>query len=807
MNSSMRVCMCVFINRLVMAKPPEAVEEALEKIAAQLECSICLDTYTDPKLLPCFHTFCKKCLEPLTVQDHDGHTLCCPNCRKTTLLPLNGVSGLQTAFHIEHFFEIHATLTKAKEPQKMQCEKCKRSTATGYCHDCSKFVCDKCTELHQIWEEFASHQIASINDIQQEAANLVPPTKKVMYCPKHPGEKLKIYCETCGELTCNNCTILFHQGHTHNLISDTFPKHKEEIVSSLQLVKQQLVTVSEAVHALDTRAKEIEDQRMAVEVNLHEKIDNLHHALGQQRTELVGQLHQLTQQKLNSLSVQRDQCELVQTQLNSCLSYVEGSLKTNSEVEILAMKIPVLKQIEQITAESKPDILTPGQEADIQLLIDDTVDLETSCQGFAEIVTGNCTTTGNGLKAATVEEGATVPLHARDKDIGECDTLVTGHCTKSYVTGNSLKTATVGEGATVTLHVRDKDDGELADALVQDVNASLVCTRDNTIVKCDIKRKGKSTYTISYWPTTRGRHKLHININGKIVKGSPHTIIVGPNLQDFGNPVKVIEGLNEPCGVTTDSKGRIIVTECSGQCVSIFSPEWDKIQLLGIGSRSSTEGQFDYPAGVTVDDEDNIYVVDHFNRRVQKFSSDGRFVTSVGMYGSNSLQFKSPFGIGFNKKNGKLYVCDSNNYRIQILGIDLTLHHSFGSRGSGNGQFDYPYNIAFDRSGNVYVADDHNHRIQVFTPEGQYLKLFGSRGAGPGKLCHPRGVAISGDHVFIVEYGNDCVSVFSTEGEFLKLFGCKGKQKGQFQHPRSIHVNKDGFILVADCENYRIQVF
>ena len=135
-------------------------------------------------------------------------------------------------------------------------------------------------------------------------------------------------------------------------------------------------------------------------------------------------------------------------------------------------------------------------------------------------------------------------------------------------------------------------------------------------------------------------------------------MIVRPNLQDLGNPVKVIPGLNYPWGVTTDSKGRIIVTEFNGHRISIFSPEWDKTQSLGSGSKSSTEGQFHKPAGVTVDNDDNIYIVGRNSHRIQKLSSDGRFVASVGRRGSNPLQFNYPLGIGFNKKNGKLYVCD-----------------------------------------------------------------------------------------------------------------------------------------------------
>ena len=127
-----------------MATPSGVAEKALQRIKDQLECSICLDTLTDAKLLPCFHSFCKKCLEHLVVQDHDELTLCCPTCRQTTLLPSAGISGLQTDFHAEHLFEIRDMLSKTKDPQKIHCEKCDTSIATGFCRDCGQFVCDNC---------------------------------------------------------------------------------------------------------------------------------------------------------------------------------------------------------------------------------------------------------------------------------------------------------------------------------------------------------------------------------------------------------------------------------------------------------------------------------------------------------------------------------------------------------------------------------------------------------------------------------------------------------------------------------------
>ena len=746
-----------------MDEPPSVAEKALKRIMTQLECSVCLDTYTNAKLLPCFHSFCKKCLERLVVQDRNGHTLTCPNCRRTTPLPPTGVSGLQTDFHVEHLFEIRDMLLKAKAPQKTQCEKCEESLATGFCRDCGQFVCNKCTELHKKWKEFSTHQIASLSVVQKEAANLVPPTKKVMYCPKHPENILKIYCETCGELICNDCTIRLHQGHNYDLVTDTFPKHKEEIVSSLQPVKQQLATVNKAVQALVTRTKEIEDQRITVEADIHKHIDRLHQALEQRRTELVGQLHRLTQQKLKGLAAQRDQCELVQTKLSSCLDYVEGSLNTGSEGEILAMKTPVLKQIGQIAAEFNPSTLAPEQEANIQLVTDDSLDLLQACKEFA------------GVARSVYPE-------------------------KCYTTGDGLKTATIGEEATVTLHARDKDDRECT-VPIQNLTAELVCSKDGTTAECQVKDTDRSKYMIKYKPTTRGNHELHIRIKGKSTKGSPFTVTVGPPLQTLRNPIRVIGNVNEPWGLTTNSEGHIIVAEYNACCVSVFTPEGMKIRSFG--SKGSANSQFNGPTGVAVDNANNIYVVDNSNYRIQKFTTTGKFTAAVGTRGSNPLQFNSPVGIGFNKKNGKLYVSDEGNDRIQVLKTNLTHHRSFGSKGSENGQFNYPMDVAFDSTGNIiYVADRNNHHIQTFTPDGQFLQKFGT-----GQLQSPYSIAIHGDMVYVAEPHQHRVSVFSSEGKFLKSFGVKGEAQGQFNGPRGVAVDANGFVFVADRSNNRVQIF
>ena len=123
-------------------------KDALKKLDAQLECSICFDTFKQPKLLPCFHVFCKSpCLEKLVAKD--GHSLTCPTCRHIVPLSEKGVAGLQSDFHIDRLFEIRDAFNKAAEPTETQCGSCEDGKATGYCRDCSEFVCDECQAVHK----------------------------------------------------------------------------------------------------------------------------------------------------------------------------------------------------------------------------------------------------------------------------------------------------------------------------------------------------------------------------------------------------------------------------------------------------------------------------------------------------------------------------------------------------------------------------------------------------------------------------------------------------------------------------------
>ena len=90
-----------------------AVEEVLEKIEEQLRCSVCLETYTNPKQLLCHHVYCVECLRPPLVKSRQGQlSVTCPLCRHVTPVPPEGVAGLQSAVHVTGLLEIRDSVTK-----------------------------------------------------------------------------------------------------------------------------------------------------------------------------------------------------------------------------------------------------------------------------------------------------------------------------------------------------------------------------------------------------------------------------------------------------------------------------------------------------------------------------------------------------------------------------------------------------------------------------------------------------------------------------------------------------------------------
>ena len=196
--------------------------------------------------------------------------------------------------------------------------------------------------MHSKWKGFSSHEIVSLDQLTDDVTNLVPPDQKITQCSKHPAKDLDLYCETCKEVICRDCILKVHRDHQYDLATDAFPQQKNVLISCVAPAEQQLVSVNKALNDLDTLRGEITSQRQALETKIRSRIGVIHEALKEalkaREEELISQLDQMTGQKLKNLASQQDQLEMVATRLRSCCGFLQESLRTGSQVEILAMR-------------------------------------------------------------------------------------------------------------------------------------------------------------------------------------------------------------------------------------------------------------------------------------------------------------------------------------------------------------------------------------------------------------------------------------------------------------------------------------
>jgi len=131
------------------------------------------------------------------------------------------------------------------------------------------------------------------------------------------------------------------------------------------------------------------------------------------------------------------------------------------------------------------------------------------------------------------------------------------------------------------------------------------------------------------------------------------------------------------------------------------------------GGSGSADGQFNFPCSVAVDNNEDLYVADIWNNRVQVLDYNGSYSRKWGSAGSAAGQFQSPAGLDVDGR-GRVWVTERDGARAQVFDSKGTHLATFGSLGAGNSQFTFPFGCGVDGTG-FYVADANNQRVTKWT--------------------------------------------------------------------------------------------
>ena len=116
---------------------------------------------------------------------------------------------------------------------------------------------------------------------------------------------------------------------------------------------------------------------------------------------------------------------------------------------------------------------------------------------------------------------------------------------------------------------------------MESLECELVSELTGTRARGSVERRGQSQYEVSYQPTIKGRHQVHIKVMGEHIIGSPHHVAVKKSPDEkLGTPIRTIDLLNNPFGIALNQSGEVVVTSSGWNCVSVFSSSGDKASII-----------------------------------------------------------------------------------------------------------------------------------------------------------------------------------------------------------------------------------
>uniref|UniRef100_A0A8B9V5J8 RING-type E3 ubiquitin transferase n=2 Tax=Anatidae TaxID=8830 RepID=A0A8B9V5J8_9AVES len=697
-----------------MAKREASASPVVRQIDKQfLVCSICLDRYRNPKVLPCLHTFCERCLQNYIPPQ--SLTLSCPVCRQTSILPERGVAALQNNFFITNLMEVLQRDPDSRGPHPGQ----------------------------------GLDPVSAV-------------TGQPLSCPNHEGKVMEFYCESCETAMCHECTEGEHREHVTVPLRDVVEQHKAALQQQLEAIRGRLPQLAAAIGLVSEISQQLVERKNEAVSEIGSTFEELEKALQQRKGLLVRDLEAICGAKQKVLQAQLDALRQGQENILSSCAFTEQALHHGTAPEVLLVKKQMSERLSELASQEFPE--HPHENDQLDYVVE-TDGVRKSILNLGVLITTSATAhktvaTGEGLRHAVVGQPASLSVTTKDKD-GELVRSGSASLRFQPIRGSPFRVRAVKacdvppSPDDVKRRVKSPSSGHIRQKAVR---------RPSSMYSSGKKKENPIEDELIFRVGSRGREKGEFtNLQGISTSSAGRIVVADSNnqcVQVFSNEGQFrlrfgVRGrspgqLQRPTGVTVDMNGDIIIADYDNRWVSIFSPEGKFKTKIGAGRLMG-------PKGVAVDRNGHIIVVDNKACCVFIFQSNGKLVTKFGSRGTAERQFAGPHFVAVNNKN-EIVVTDFHNHSVKVYNADGEFLFKFGSHGEGNGQFNAPTGVAVDANGNIIVADWGNSRIQVFDSSGSFLSYINTA-ADP--LYGPQGLALTSDgHVVVADSGNHCFKAY-----------------------------------------------
>ena len=745
------------------------IKTLLNNLHEEVSCSVCMNTFNDPKTLPCLHAFCLHCLNEILGTSGRQDIIACPECRKEIQVPRSGnLEDLPTNFRINSLLDVLAI--KECSVTGVKCGNCEESSSQSfYCFQCCAFWCEaNCISLHNGIKANKEHCVLALKDFKdQDFENVL---KRPVFCRNrgHENKELEFFCKDCRVAICHSCVATSHDRHAKMLLEEAANEQKLQAMSAIENRKKIALKKRRKIAQLDSDFAKIQEHVASVKKGVQQFVDNMMAVIEAQKQETFDDLDNRAAESMHRLRIRRGKIEKQVKITETSIEAIEAILQRNISAEIIQSN-QIIEETFQGQVESAYPRIGNQSIVDFgfvrnQRLFDH---VWTDRIGFVKVLPTSPTESsgfGKGISEPIIGLEANIMLTTRNAKGEQC------YEERDYVTVE-IKNQEGHDCATET-RVLDNKDG---------------------------------SYKISYFAKETGKCRVSVKVNGEHIRDSPFAAEVKPRqlrpVLSFGKDGAAKEDFRYPWGIVVNKRDEIAVASNGNNRVQVFSS--DGTYLRSFGSKGDKEGESNSPTGIAIDNENGIvFIADTENHRIQFFSGQGEFLNNFGEKGNLDHQLEFPHGLSFGS-DGNCIVADTGNKKIKLFSRTGQFLRSIGSEGS----FTVPIHCIQYKE--YLIASDFNeHCIKVFDKAGHFLYKFGKYGTGDGEFNGPYHLSINkAEHLMVCDTNNHRIQVFEVNGKFVGKFGSKGKKVGLFTGPFSIAVLSDGRIVVTDFHNHRVQIF
>ncbi|XP_051729673.1 E3 ubiquitin-protein ligase TRIM39-like isoform X2 [Ctenopharyngodon idella] len=329
-------------------------------LTEELQCSICLDMFTDPVSTPCGHNFCKTCLKKCW---DNSQTCNCPYCKET----FKHRPDLKINTTLREVVDHYKKKSPERKPEVLKkpevlCDVCeeRKLKALKSCQVCQTSYCETHLEPHLRVAGLKKHKL--INPVR----NL-----EDYICQKHE-RPLELFCRDDQTCVCSMCAVKDHKNHNTVSLEEESEKKKTQLMKTQkdvqQMIQDRIKKIQDIKHSAEVRKRNTEEEKAArvelftdlirsierCQTELLEMMEEQQKAAEKQEEVLIEELEQeitelkLRNTELEQLSHTEDHLRLLQIYSSLCSSrntrnWSEISVKTDESLETLKKALTQLQ--------------------------------------------------------------------------------------------------------------------------------------------------------------------------------------------------------------------------------------------------------------------------------------------------------------------------------------------------------------------------------------------------------------------------------------------------------------------------------